>query len=304
ISQTYGVAAVLGLAPVTDVGYKTVQTKATADAPGIILEGEGGLSKVFVGGSYTLPFNFSIGATFDYYFGNINYKSTTKYSGTDFTNAEYKKSLKPKGIGTTFGIISPDLGKWLNISNISDVKFGISASVVGNLKTDSVFTSLSSISEDTITLGRVDVKVPAKINAGIAFKINKGYLVSLDYSTQAWSNYKMNGLTSSELRNFNKFSLGCEYKPTKESGSSFWTRSSFRGGFSYEQTQYKINNAGVNSLLFSLGASLPLSYENTVDIGVTYGIRKSSDENLFKENFIRLNVGLSLGDIWFIRTER
>jgi long-subunit fatty acid transport protein len=304
VSPSNGISAFLGLAPVTDVGYKTVQPSTSADAARVILEGEGGISKAYIGTSYKLPADFSIGAAFDYYFGEINYKSTTKYGNSDYTNAEFKKGIKPAGVGGTFGIISPDLNSFFKLDKLSDIKLGVSTSIFGNLKTDSLYTSVSSISEDTITKSRVDVTVPARINIGLAFKINTKYLVALDYSTQAWSNYKFNGNTSSELRNFNKFSAGFEYRQGREKGFSFWKNVILRGGFSYEQTQYKINDAGINALLFSLGASFPLSYENTIDIGFTYGMRKSSDENLYKENFLRLNVGLSLGDIWFIRMER
>lgn len=304
VYRDYGVAAIIGLVPITEVGYKTVQKNTNPDAPRIMLEGNGGLSKIFVGGSYSLPFNLSLGATFDYYFGNLDYKSTTQFSSTDLTNAEYKKSLKPKGVGTSLGIISPDLSKYLVIKNISDITIGVSANILGNLKTDTLLSSISSISEDTITIGNVDIKVPIKINAGLAFKLNSKYLFSIDYSTQAWSNYSIGDKKISELRNYSKYSLGFEYKPNKESGNSFWNQTALRCGASYEQTQYLVNNSGINSLLLSAGLSFPLSYENTIDISATYGFRKSSDASLFKENFVRLNFGLSLGDIWFVRMER
>jgi hypothetical protein len=109
-------------------------------------------------------------------------------------------------------------------------------------------------------------------------------------------------------------SAGTEYRPIRELGASFWNQIILRGGLSYEQTQYVINNTGINQLAVYGGFSVPLSYANTIDIGVQYSTRGTtkvlpvSGSNDFiplnKESGFRIAIGLSLGDIWFVREEK
>ena len=49
---------------------------------------------------------------------------------------------------------------------------------------------------------------------------------------------------------------------------------------------------------------MPLSHENTIDFAVEYSVRGTTEANLLQEKFIRLNLGLSFGDVWFQRYEK
>ena len=72
----------------------------------------GGISKIFFGFSYLLPFDIAIGATFDYYTGNIQYSSSYFYEESpDLTNSYFINEFKYKGLGTTLGLESPDLSR-------------------------------------------------------------------------------------------------------------------------------------------------------------------------------------------------
>ena len=76
-----------------------------------------------------------------------------------------------------------------------------------------------------------------------------------------------------------------------------------RLGLTYEQTQYNINGQGINEYSVMGGFSIPLSYENTLDVGLEYTIRGTKDFNLFQEKIIKLTAGISLGELWFIRSD-
>jgi hypothetical protein len=77
-----------------------------------------------------------------------------------------------------------------------------------------------------------------------------------------------------------------------------------RGGLSYEELPYIVSGIGVNEYSVSGGFSIPLTLDNTLDIGIQYASRGSLENGLMKEDRIRLSVGISLGDIWFIRQEK
>jgi hypothetical protein len=85
---------------------------------------------------------------------------------------------------------------------------------------------------------------------------------------------------------------------------SYWEQIMLRFGLSYEESQYTYFGNDINQYSVFGGFSLPLSYENTIDFGVEYSIRGTTEANLLKENFLRINLGLSFGDIWFQRYEK
>jgi hypothetical protein len=143
--------------------------------------------------------------------------------------------------------------------------------------------------------------VPVRLTVGANIVFSKRYLISLDYALQPWSEFKINDVVQTNLRNAQKFSLGFEYRPLSELGTTFWEQIIWRSGLSFEETQYMINNEAINQFSVSAGFSLPVSFGNTLDIGVQYWMRGTNSSGLIKENIIRLNAGISFGELWFTR---
>jgi hypothetical protein len=306
VSGDYGISFAAGLLPYSRVDYNVVEeyNSTTAGDYRILYTGSGGLSKLFAGSSYTLPFDLSIGATLDYYFGNLNYSSRVEFGNTANIPAEYIRTYSPKGVGSTVGLISPDFSNTFGFKNVSDLRLGVSANIFSELATDTVLSSFRDPRTDTIAGAVITSKIPVRIYTGLSFVIDKQYLLTFDYAFQQWENYLFNNISAAELRNAFKISAGFEYSPAREIGSSFWEQIILRGGLSFEETQYTFNGTGINQYSVSTGLSLPLAAGNTIDIGILYGIRGKDEPGLIKENIIRLSLGISLGDIWFIRQEK
>jgi hypothetical protein len=307
VSPLYGIGVAIGMIPVTDVNYQVINHTTDPNAfvgnYDINYKGSGGLSKIFIGSSYRLPFDLSIGAAFDYYFGNINYSSSVIFSGSNNATADYTKTYKPKAIGATFGFISPDILKGSS-SVFSDLHIGASANLIFSNTVDSLLIASSSVRTDTVDLTTMNMKIPYRINVGASVILNKRFLVTVDYAFQPWKEFTINNINSVYLRSMMMLSTGFEYRAPKELGSSFLNTIIFRGGLSYEQTQYFINNTGINQYSVYGGFSLPLSEGNTIDIGLQYYLRGQVSNSLIKENGIKLAFGISLGDIWFLRDEK
>jgi hypothetical protein len=305
VSTTYGIGAVAGLLPYSNVRYDVINEIQSPEGDYVTTyQGRGGLSKLFIGSSYKLPFDLVMGATFDYYFGNIDYNSSISFIDQTNANAKYNNEYRPKGVGSTLGLISPDISSIFGTSGISNFRIGVSYNYISGLKTDTVLTSSTTLGIDTVANGIVDMKIPGRLSAGLSFMLNKIYLFSLDYASQQWKNYSFNEESFSNLRNSSKFSFGFEYKPEVKPGATFLEQIMWRSGLSYEQTQYLINGSGINEYSVAGGFSLPISPANTMDIGLRYATRGTSGTGLYKENTIKLFVTVSLGDIWFIREEK
>jgi hypothetical protein len=267
----------------------------------VVYKGDGGLSKAFVGTSFRLPFDLSLGATFNYYFGSIEYVATSEFISSDASNSNYTRTYHPHGLGSNFGLVSPDISTLFQPSIISNLRVGVAAEYLGQLNTDTLLTSTTTSRTDTIEQGDVKMKVPIRLMAGLSFSLGQKYFISLDFATQNWSNYSLNDVNSGDLRNASKLSVGFQYKPKQEIGATSWQQIVWRAGFSYEQTQYKVDGTGINQYSVAGGFSFPMSQGNTFDFTLQYGSRGSSGSDLLQERFVKMNVGLSLGELWFVR---
>lgn len=306
VSTTYGVGVVAGMVPYSYTDYK-VRNKGNSTAIGgnysILYEGSGGLSKAFVGSSARLFKDLNIGATFEYYFGNVNYSSEVTFDN-GLTKSYHEKEIKPRGLGTTLGLISPDFSYLLNAPKIKDFRLGLSVNLISTLKTDTLMLAHSTNTYDTLNYGDADMKVPMRLNLGISFLYADNYQVFVDYTMQSWKDYSLNNIKDGNLQNLNRVVAGFEYKPARELGSSAFGQMMWRAALGFEQTQYKLNGKGINYMFVSGGFSYPLSPENTLDVGVQLGQRGTKDSGLMKESFVKLTAGVSLGELWFFRTDK
>jgi hypothetical protein len=304
ISKQYGIGAAAGLVPFSNVSYLVEQSGQIDDNEyTTTYEGRGGLTRAFIGTSYRLPFNLVAGASFDYYFGNLYYKREIDFISGGSLSAEYENKFTPKGIGGSFGLISPDLAPLFGSETISDFRLGGSINYFSKLDVDTFLTSSTSGLIDTLSSGNTRFEIPQRIIFGSSLVFSNKYLLSLDYSIQPWQNFKVGGLKQPNLRSANKVSIGFEYRPLRELGTSFWEQIIWRAGLSFDETQYIIGNEGIDQYSIAGGFSMPISPENTLDIGLQYSVRGTKNSNLIKENIIRLNLGISFGETWFIRPE-
>ena len=306
VSKDYGIGIAMGIVPYSRVNYE-VREKFTNETTGnytSTYQGKGGLSKVFIGGTYKLPINFILGATLEYYFGNITYSSKVEFDNTALFPAEYELAFGPTGFGTTVGFITPDMSGLINSGSISNLRLGLSANLISKLDTDTSLISRSSTIIDSIGIGKTKMKVPMRFNAGLHIAFVNVYNIMLDYFYQPWSEFRLNDINQLNMNDVHKISLGFEYRPQRVPGISFWEQIILRAGLSYEMSQYKINGTELNQYSVFGGFALPLSDDNTVDIGIEYSVRGKTEQNLMEEQFIRINLGLSFGELWFIRYEK
>lgn len=306
VSKLYGVGAAIGIVPVSFVNYDIFEQQINSSLGNYnaSYKGKGGLSRIFASASYRLPFNLNIGASFDYYFGTTDYSTTINFIDQDNYNANYNLNYSIKGSGTTLGLISPDISGLFKSETITDFRIGAALSLVSDLSVDTMVVGTSNFAVDTIARGSAKMKLPYRLSAGLSLKLDNNYLVSLDYTYQPWEKYSLNSVKSNSLRNASKISAGFEFKPVRSYDKTFWEQITIRAGLTFAQTQYIINGHGINKFAVSCGFSLPISDVNSITIGLELAMRGTKDFGLYKENIYKLNVGLNLGELWFIRQER
>lgn len=85
---------------------------------------------------------------------------------------------------------------------------------------------------------------------------------------------------------------------------SEWEQIVWRLGLSLEQTQYIFNGTGIEQFAAFAGFSYPLGAENSIDFALQYSKRGTTENGLLNENSIRVYLGLSLGELWFLRYDK
>jgi len=307
VSREYGVGVVMGLVPYSRISYSAEKFYPTDDiipAYKLFYEGKGGLSKLFLGSSFFLPLGFAAGVTLDYYFGNQFYMSTINFDDPRYISTKYENTRRSTGFGTTLGLISSNLAREFRIGVISDLRIGLSYNYVGNLDTDSLFTQTSLFLVDSITNTKAEMKIPARITGGISFAIEDAYNFYLDFLFQPMSEYSFNGQPDVNLKDQSRYSLAFEYKPKKMIGMTTLEQIIWRFGLSYEQTQYTFTGRDINQYSVYGGLSYPLGIDNTIDFAVEYSNKGTIENNLLHENAIKIYLGLSFGELWFLRYDK
>ncbi|MBK7629891.1 MAG: hypothetical protein IPJ23_04170 [Ignavibacteriales bacterium] len=309
VSKANGIGVVAGLVPYSRVSYKALEYNKFEDESfpsyKVMYEGKGGISKIFLGSSVNLPLGLSAGATLDYYFGNQNYLSTVEFDDSKLNiNTIYENNRRATGFGTTLGLISSNLATDLKLDFFSDLRFGVSFNYLGKLNTDSIYTATSQFLLDTIAIAETEMRIPARFNGGISFAFAESYNVSLDFMFQPMSKFSFNNQSEANLRDANKFSAAFEYRPKRTIGMTTWEQIVWRFGLSYEQTQYIFNRQGINQYSVFGGMSYPLGVDNSIDLAVQYLAKGTTENNLINENSIRVYLGVSFGELWFLNFEK
>ncbi len=307
IYDSLGIGFILGMSPYSLVDYEVDNGNVSKGNYTFNerYEGTGGLSKIYFGLSFTLPFDFSIGATFNYYTGDIQYQTANEYADSlGLYNTLFIAENKYKGLGTTLGFESPDFAKLFNLNKFSNFRIGAFYEIAGSMNTDSSIVAVTSIGSKSFNKEDFLTKIPNKLGLGLSFIYDNNLVVAADYFYQPWSKFERNGIIKSKyLSDLKRYSLGVEVGNQLKKYGSFWELVKYRCGLSYEESQYKINGEKINVMGLHAGISFPLGINNSIDLGFMYGIRGKTENNLLKENIFRISFSLNLNEMWFIRRE-
>ncbi len=316
IDKEYGIVASLGVVPVTDVNYDIVVNEIQSTCPGcgpiedefsaFNYSGQGGISKFYLGLSYKLPFDFILGATYEYYSGKIDYNTDVEFEQQSTNaNIQFQQNRSYHGVGTSLGLISSDLSSVFNSDKIENFRLAAYFNYLTDLTTDTSLTTSTSVGTVVKDNGIVKTSIPYKLGFGAGLTWNKKYLILVDYLYQPWSEYTFDGNKFSSLQDLHKTVLSLEYSnPIRRGNIGFWELLKLRAGLGYEKSQYVINGASIDQYSVFAGIGIPLGIGNTIDIGLEYSLRGKKENNLVRENIFKANVTINFGEVWFIRQDR
>lgn len=298
VNGKWGMA--FGVAPYTNVGYDISVNQSINGIPdeyAVSLEGSGGLSTVYWSNGYRISKNASLGITASFLFGPKN--EDQYYDLENISSFSLIRQVSDKYSGFKF-----DIGYQQTIPLGKDHSLGIGlvANIPGKLnrKTSEIViqNSISGSITDTL-LNEEDVKsslyFPMNLGAGISYNYKNQFMVAMDYTLNRWSEVGLSD-NYAELIDNHVFALGLEYTPKKKGVDK--SEIHYRMGCNYQTGYYLIDNNALKSMDITAGVGFPI--RNTLfNIYTAYGWRGVLNNQLIKENSLRVGINMSFKDLWF-----
>ncbi|WP_227256081.1 OmpP1/FadL family transporter [Pedobacter sp. MR2016-19] len=301
-----------GILPYSDLGYNYRNTvKVDTTTLNQLYEGEGGLSKAYLGYGYRFGDHLRIGGNLEYIFGNLQTSRATEFSSAGSYNAKLQTKNSVAGLSYSYGIqYDFTLGKK------TIVTLGYSGSTSG--KINSTLTSYATLytrdqdgnestaadTLNTVNNGKSNLTLPLTHNFGIAIQQNDKWLIGADFRMGKWSATSINNVNQG-LQDSWGASLGGQWTPDAFSYNSYLKRIDYRIGVNYDKTYIKIGNQDIKQMGASLGFGFPLPTANggtafyKINFTTELGQRGTLNNNLVKEQYINFHLGFTLNDTWF-----
>ncbi|WP_044173142.1 hypothetical protein [Flectobacillus major] len=299
----------LGLRPATNVDYQTFTVEKLdlvgADSTTKTYNGSGGLNKAIFSNGFRIKKNVYVGLETAITFGVINRDITTQ-NWSDGQRYQIKLADRSNYSGVLFklgGAWRPQISKkyFLNIGGTVDFAQSLNVNTLKQFRTLDA-SGLTAINADTLSnVKGASITLPATYRFGVSLEKPGQLMVSLDYSTTKWTNFKNVLGDNDNLKNAYTVALGAEYIPDFEAISGYFNHVVYRAGVSYTESPYTLTgNTAAKDYNFSVGASLPLRTISYLNIAFVHGKRGVLGTNGLEEQYNKIVVGFSLGDFsWF-----
>ena len=307
-----------GLMPYTAVGYN-LESLNENDELSSRFNGEGGLNKVFLGLGYRFSEALRLGLEFQYNFGNVINQGVVYDYDNDgellqYQSQEYNRS-DLSGVSLTLGIhydkkLSENLNLYagatysknskltsLNQRSYSTLRI-IQASGQGVV----VKTITANLSDEG--LNQTKLTLPSRSTVGVGIGAPQKWFIGTEVAFSKTSQFS-NAFISIDNVSYEdaiSYSLGGYFIPKFDSFRKYYRKVTYRAGLYKENTGMNINGKAIDEFGMSFGLGLPVSqFFSNANIGVEFGKRGTTDGNLIEEQFVNLQIGLSLNDRWFVK---
>ncbi|CAM1343839.1 hypothetical protein [Tenacibaculum amylolyticum] len=306
-----------GLQPVSTVGYALLNR--VDDSNGDFLQitryqGTGGATRLFGAFGINILKDLAIGIEAGFVFGNIDnnifdqrsgvslltkYEKETVVRGGQFKlGAQYKRKLKDK--------LELNIGASIQLEN----KLNVTGTE--RLYSFSFSSAGTEVPRDTLYNRAVSGTLtnPIKTIIGVGIGEENKWYTGIDYEFQDAFGNEGNIVQGSTYRfeASNRLSLGGYYIPKINSISSYWDRITYRAGVRVEKTGLLVdptnsgnNYTSIDDFGINFGFGLPMPRDlSTLNVGLEYGQKGTTSNNLIKESYFNIRLSLSLNSAnWF-----
>ncbi len=317
----------LGLTPMSSLGYDMVVSQnidsisPVTGSPTTVgqvsneYSASGGINRAFFGLAFApFPKYLSIGINTSYLFGNLTSTQTMTYPpnynafNTQRTENSFVQNIY---FSSGFLLTLPAYKTWqITIGGTWAWSQNINANY--NLLTVNYLNNTGSVvNYDTIQDSNVNgkLRIPMMWGGGITIKKGQSWTFTGDYSVQNWGQYTFFGQPQT-LTNATQYAFGMQYVPRKTAYSESYGQSIFyRLGYFHNASYLNVSNSQIEEQAITFGIGFPLGpnlaqmHNSILNIGVQLGEFGTTADNLLQEKYIKVMVGLTFNDRWFIKRQ-
>ena len=300
-----------GLKPNTSVGYLLESVDETTDPVSTNrYNGDGGINSAFLGIGFELFKNFGLGISSSYSFGNLNHYHSKILTDVElYTRVSSESSLS--GLSYNFSAVFQQKFR-NNIKIYSSYVYQPESSLtsknsqsIRTLKLDGSFGGdTENINLSLTGMDETKFTIPSFSSFGLGFGLDKKWFVGLNFKSVQGNGYR-NEFMSLDNVNFNEhniYSVGGFYLPKFDSFTNFFDRVTYRAGFKYIDGGLEVNQQDIKDFGINFGLGIPVGRLSKANLGIEFGQRGTDDFGLIKENYLNFMIGVSLNDLWFIKS--
>lgn len=309
----------IGLMPYSELGYnfKSSENLGSGDQAkpvDYLYNGEGGLSKAYIGFGKQFGDHFRVGANAEYLFGSLSENRSTEFVG-DFGSISSRMQDKNSvgGFNFSYGVQYD-----IRIDSKTSFVMGYSGTAGSSIKASksNLVTQYSRNTDgtenmilDTLYMNEnipANLKLPLVHNFGISLQKNDRWLIGADYRMGKWSDFSV-GQAKPLLQDTYGFSVGGQFTPDFSSINNYFKKIEYRVGFQYDKSYVQLSNQDIKQMAITVGFGLPLSsYARGVlykmNVTAELGQRGTISKGLLQERYINFHLGFTLNDgSWFQR---
>ena len=316
----------IGLQPYTTRGYDITTSRYGPDS--ILVEdryvGSGSLNRFYWGNGFKLLPKLSVGVNTSFIFGQILDQNFISW-GSGINNSVFDEEVNVRTLAFDFGLqYAVPMGR---------SELGIGATYAGSTKFNTNSTSYAyttnanGVPIDSVTSSSTASTVlPGNWGIGLIFGRRAD-----DYVTQGWyATSKYAWSVSVDLESFRgadyispkgetpynntmRGELGLRIIPALMNEEinrtgNYFSRMEYRFGGYYEETAIAINGTTLPDYGITFGIGLPMrqnlgpgeNRRSMVNAGIILGQRGTLDQGLIRESYLKLFVGITFNDKWFI----
>lgn len=316
-------AMMIGIVPYSGTGYNYSFDYSDPEIIGrtgnvaYSASGKGALYQAFVAGGATFWKRLSIGAQFNFYFGDINKTYSGTFSNSSYSGVQNGYFLQLNGFSGKFGVqYEYPIGVRGRLCAGATYSLGTNMrGYVGefSFSTASAATDTLSYKVDTLANNPGKIRLAGELGVGIAYRHGDRWMVEFDYTRSDWRDtgidkvpgFMGNTRTTSYSSVFTtsvaeSFRLGFEITPNRNDVRYYMRRVTYRGGAYYKTEYYKVDGYKIAAVGLTFGATFPVfRWYNGVTVGFDIGQRGSTTGNLIRERYVNFSVGFNIFDIWF-----
>jgi hypothetical protein len=308
---TRWLGAGMGIQPYSDMGYEVGFIEEPAGVGKVYhsYQGEGTTSKAFFGTSVGLFKGLSVGANLNYIFGRLNQNTNIQFDNPQLFYESSTEGTRLRDFTLTYGLqydIKLKKDQFLTIGATFEKQTEVST--LHRLFSYKAITVGTSALTDTLEYITEDPKNPEKILLPSSFGVGLSYArlnkleINADYYYAAWSKATFFGKSDPVITDQSRISAGFEYIPEAFSIRSYLRRIKYRAGIHQENSYLKLNNRQIKEVGLSIGAGIPFpKSRSTANFALEFGKKGTTQDNLVRNNYMKLSLYLNLHDYWFVK---